>query len=98
MAQGSARFAALALGLACAGCGIAPAPAPAIANYDFGPAPDGDPAQGPRRALLVHDVDAPAWLDSPFIHYRLACQAPAPRPAHAVDLRALSPAGLARNR
>src|SRR5229473_5756834 len=98
MAQGSARFAAFALGLACAGCSIAPAPAPAIAKYDFGPAPAGHPAQGPRQALLVHDVGAPAWLDSPLIHYRLAYR-DAARPQVYADSRwVMSPAALLTNR
>ncbi len=98
MAQGSARFVALALGLACAGCSIAPSPAPAVANYDFGPVPDRHPAQGPRRALLVHDVGAPAWLDSPLIHYRLAYQDAARPQVYAESRWVMSPAALFTNR
>src|SRR2546427_8869744 len=96
MAQGSAGFVAFALGLACAGCSIAPAPA--VTNYDFGPAPDGHPAQGPRQALLVHDVSAPAWLDSPLIHYRLAYRDSARPQVYAESRWVMSPASLFTNR
>ena len=96
MAQGSAGFVAFALGLACAGCSIAPAPA--VTNYDFGPAPDGHPAQGPRQALLVHDVSAPAWLDSPLIHYRLAYRDSARPQVYAESRWVMSPAALLTNR
>jgi cholesterol transport system auxiliary component len=93
-----AGIVAFALGLACTGCSFAPAPVPAIANYDFGPAPDGHPAQGPRRALVVHDVGAPAWLDSPLIHYRLAYR-DADRPQVYAESRwVMSPAALFTNR
>src|SRR2546427_124546 len=98
MAQGSAGFVAFALCLACAGCSIAPAPGPAVANYDFGPAPDRHPAQGPRRALLVHDVGAPAWLDSPLIHYRLAYRDSARPQVYAESRWVMSPASLFTNR
>jgi len=98
MAQRSARFVAFALGLACAGCSIAPAPVPVIANYDFGPAPAGRSAQGPRPALLVHDVSAPAWLDSRFIHYRLAYQDAARPQVYAESRWVMSPAALFTNR
>src|SRR5712691_2202880 len=98
MAQGSARFVALALGLACAGCSIAPAPGPTVANYDFGPVPDGHPPQGPRQALLVHDVSAPALLDSPLIHYRLAYRDSARPQVYAESRWVMSPASLFTNR
>ncbi len=98
MEREAARIVAFALGLACAACSIAPAPAPAIANYDFGPAPDGHRAQGPRRALLVHDVSAPAWLDSPLIHYRLAYRDSARPQVYAESRWVMSPASLFTNR
>ena len=47
---------------------------PEVVQYDFGPAPAGKPAQGLQQPLLVYDVNAPAWLDSPSIYYRLAYQ------------------------
>jgi len=98
MEREAAGIVAFALGLACAGCSIAPAPVPAIANYDFGPAPAGHPAQGPRKALLVHDVGAPAWLDSRFIHYRLAYQDAARPQVYAESRWVMSPAALLTNR
>ena len=87
----------MALVLAVAGCSIVPPPAPAPANYDFGPAPANRP-NGTRQALLVHDVSAPAWLDSPLIHYRLAYQDSA-RPQSYADSRwVMSPAALLTQR
>ena len=87
----------MALGLAFAGCSFAPAPMPAPVNYDFGPAPAGRP-KGARQALLVHDVSAPAWLDSPLIHYRLAYQ-DAARPQSYADSRwVMSPVALLTQR
>lgn len=88
---------ALGLALTLAGCSIAPAPAPAPANYDFGPAPAGQP-KGARQALLVHDVSAPAWLDSPLIHYRLAYQDSARPQAYADSRWVMSPAALLTQR
>ena len=85
------------MALVLAGCSFAPAPMPAPANYDFGPAPAGRP-KGARQALLVHDVSAPAWLDSPLIHYRLAYQ-DAARPQPYADSRwVMSPAALLTQR
>jgi cholesterol transport system auxiliary component len=98
MAQAAARFVAFALSLACAGCSFAPGPGPAMANYDFGPAPDGYPTLGPRQALLVHDVSAPAWLDSPSIHYRLAYRDAARPQVYAESRWVMSPAALLTNR
>src|SRR5882672_3515773 len=68
MARGSGRIFALALILAGAGCGMTPASGPLITSYDFGPPPEGRQVAGLRQALLVHDVSAPAWLDSPLIY------------------------------
>ena len=98
MLRGSRRIAALALILACAGCSVAPPPGSVITNYDFGSPPEGRQAAGLRHALLVHDVSAPAWLDSPFIYYRLAYQ-DATRPQAYADSRwVTSPAELFTNR
>jgi cholesterol transport system auxiliary component len=98
MSRGSRSIAAFALILASAGCSLAPAPGPVVTNYDFGPAPEGRQGAGLRQALLVHDVGAPAWLDSPFIYYRLAYQ-DATRPQAYADSRwVTSPAELFSNR
>jgi len=95
--QTATRIVAMALGLALAGCSFAPPPAPARASYDFGPAP-ATQLKGARQALLVHDVSAPAWLDSPLIHYRLAYQ-DAARPLSYADSRwVMSPAALLTQR
>ena len=98
MLRSSRRIAALTLVLAGAGCSLAPAPGPAIANYDFGPLPEGRPAPILRQALLVHDVSAPGWLASPLIYYRLTYQ-DATRPQAYADSRwVTSPAELFTNR
>jgi cholesterol transport system auxiliary component len=98
MLQAWRRIAALTLVLAGAGCSLAPPSGSAIANYDFGPPPEGRPAPELRRALLVHDVSAPGWLDSPLIYYRLAYQ-DATRPQAYADSRwVTSPAQLFTNR
>jgi cholesterol transport system auxiliary component len=84
-------IAAAALGLACAGCGISPiSTSTEVTQYDFGPAPTGRPAQGLRQALLIYDVSAPGWLDSPSIYYRLAYQDSA-RPLAYADSRWVGP-------
>lgn len=77
---------------------MAPSPGSVTASYDFGPPPEGRQAAGLRHALLVHDVSAPAWLDSPFIFYRLAYQ-DATRPQAYADSRwVTSPVELFTNR
>jgi cholesterol transport system auxiliary component len=84
-------IAAVALALACGGCGIAPiSTSSEVTQYDFGPAPARKPAQGLRQALLIYDVSAPGWLDSPFIYYRLAYQ-DAARPLAYADSRWVGP-------
>ena len=91
MRPGRREIAAVALGLACAGCGIAPiSTPPQVTQYDFGPAPAGKPVQGLRQALLIYDVSAPGWLDSPSIYYRLAYQ-DAARPLAYADSRWVGP-------
>jgi cholesterol transport system auxiliary component len=98
MSRGPRGIAAFALILACAGCSMAPSPGAVTASYDFGPPPEGRPEAGLRQALLVHDVSAPAWLDSPFIYYRLAYQ-DAMRPQAYADSRWVgSPVELLTNR
>jgi cholesterol transport system auxiliary component len=97
MTRAAAGIIATALGLALAGCSIAPAPTPAPAGYDFGPAPAA-PQKSTRPALLVHDVGAPAWLDSPQIHYRLAYQDAARPQAYADSRWVMSPVVLLTHR
>src|SRR5262249_9522166 len=64
-----------------------------VTQYDFGPMPERS-ASGLRESLLVYDVTAPGWLDSPSIYYRLAYQ-DATRPQAYADSRWVgSPAEL----
>jgi len=93
------EIAVLALGLACGGCGISPiSSSPEVTQYDFGPVPSGNPAQGLRQPLLIYDVSAPAWLDSPFIYYRLSYQLAARPQAYADSRWVGSPAELITGR
>ena len=98
MSRGSRSIAAFALILASAGCSLAPAPGPVIANYDFGPLPEGRPAPVLRQPLLVHNVNAPGWLDSPLIYYRLTYQDVTRPQAYADSRWVSSPAELFTNR
>jgi cholesterol transport system auxiliary component len=98
MLRGSRRIATFALILAGAGCSLAPTSGPVTANYDFGLPPQARAAPALRQALLVYDVSAPSWLDSPLIHYRLSYQ-DATRPQAYADSRwVTSPAELFTNR
>src|SRR5262249_49958568 len=91
----SVYIALLGIALACAGCGISPiSSAPEVTQYDFGPDPTKDSAPALRQALLVYDVNAPAWLDSQNIYYRLAYQDAARPQAYADSPWVGSPAGL----
>ena len=88
-------YVALWLALACAGCSLSPiSSSPEAIQYDFGP----DPAKGAppalRHPLLVYDVNAPAWLDSQYIYYRLAYQDAARPQAYADSRWVSSPAEL----
>src|SRR5882724_3909484 len=95
----SAGIGILALGLACAACSISSiSSGPEITQYDFGPAPSREPAPGLRRPLLIYDVNAPAWLDSSFIYYRLAFQDAARPQAYADRKWVGSPAELIAGR
>jgi len=86
-------YVALWLGLACASCGFPPiSSSPQVTQYDFGPDPAKGSAPALRQALLVYDVNAPAWLDSQYIFYRLAYQ-DAARPQAYADSRWVSSPG-----
>lgn len=93
------EIAVVALGLACGGCGISPiSSSPEVTQYDFGPAPARNSVHSLRQSLLVYDVSAPAWLDSPFIYYRLAYQDAARPQAYADSRWVGSPAELISSR
>jgi len=98
MLRGSRRIAAFTLIVAGAGCSLAPAPGPVIANYDFGLPPEGRTTPVLRQPLLVHNVNAPGWLDSPLIYYRLTYQDVTRPQAYADSRWVSSPAELFTNR
>jgi len=86
----SVYIAFIALGLA--GCGglSSISSSSEVIQYDFGPLPPRKPAPGLQQPLVVYEVNAPAWLDSPFIYYRLAYQ-DAARPQAYADSRWVGP-------
>ena len=89
----SVYIALVALGLGA--CGLSPVSSTSDAvQYDFGPMPAATPPQGLGQSLLVYDVGAPGWLDSPFIYYRLAYQDAARPQAYADSRWVGSPADL----
>lgn len=98
MRRRACEIAVLALALCDAGCSFTPGSAPPVAQYDFGPGPSGRPAQVLDRSLVVYDVTAPAWLDSPDIHYRLAYEDAARAQVYADSRWVTSPAELFANR
>jgi cholesterol transport system auxiliary component len=87
-----ARAATLALAaLLAAGCGIVPQPRPLPAEYDFGPPAAAAAEKGRiREPVLVPEVTAPAWLDTPSMVYRLAYQ-DAASPRHYANSRWVMP-------
>lgn len=89
-------FAALATTLLAASCSLGPTQRAPIATLDFGPAP----AASARVAgtLLVLPVEAPAWLDSSAVVYRLAYADRAEPRAYANSRWVSSPAVLLTER
>ena len=84
---------ATALALLACGCGVSAISSSSdVAQYDFGPAPTRNAAPTLRQPLVIYDVNAPAWLDSPSIYYRLAYQ-DAARPLAYADSRWVSSPG-----
>ena len=80
-----------------AACAIAP-PARDIAAYDFGPTTPAETGKTIAVNVTVADITAPAWMDSPSIHYRLA-YADASRPLPYANSRwIMSPAALLTQR
>jgi cholesterol transport system auxiliary component len=95
----SVYVAVLAAGVAAGGCSLSPvSSSPDFTQYDFGPMPASKTGQGLRYPLLVYDVNAPAWLDSPYIYYRLAYQDAARPQAYADSRWVTSPAELIAGR
>lgn len=91
-----ARIAAIAVALFTAsGCSLAPQPRALDAEYDFGPVSAATlPAPRLREPVLVADVTAPGWLDSPALVYRLAYQTPASPRAYSNSRWVAPPAAL----
>jgi ABC-type uncharacterized transport system auxiliary subunit len=77
---------ASALCVLVAGCSFGPAPAPPVAVYDFGVDTPRLEAVRLSATLALDDVNAPAWLHSPAIVYRLAYR----------DIARLQPYSLSR--
>lgn len=79
-----------------AGCGLPQGARPPTTTWDFGPLPASAPASGPRLSgnMLVLGADAPAWLDSPAMLYRLAYLDAAEPRAYAASRWIASPAAL----
>jgi cholesterol transport system auxiliary component len=79
-------------------CTLGPAPVPEPVSYDFGSMPV---ATGPvkfRQSLLVQDVAAPNWMDSPAIFYRLSFRDAARPQAYSGSRWVMPPAILVTNR
>ncbi|MSQ73619.1 MAG: hypothetical protein EXR27_20445 [Betaproteobacteria bacterium] len=84
-----------------AGCTMPGAQRDSFAAYDFGPPAASakvETAQSLRQPLVLFDVQAPAWMDVPSIHYRLA-YVDVTRPlAYANSRWVMPPQGLFANR
>ena len=87
----------LFVGLLC-GCTLAPQPRPSVAVYDFGLQHSPEDAPRMNARLLVPDIAAPAWLDSPNINYRLAYANDARSRAYANSRWVAAPAALLSQR
>lgn len=79
--------------LALAGCLALSPRAPDVARFDFG-APSSAPAATPAFPLRSVDVDAPTWLDSTALQYRLAYAEPSRRQGYAASRWVAPPAEL----
>lgn len=93
----------LAGSLLLAGCAAPGAGQAPVATYDLGPVPDEIPtaattAAARRLTVVLAEVQAPAWLDSRYITYRLGyADALQPRP-YAQARWAMAPAQLLQQR
>jgi len=91
----SVYIAALAAAVLAACGGLVPGSSSSseVTQYDFGPMPQRNASALPQ-SLLVYDVNAPGWLDSPLIYYRLAYQDATKPQAYADSRWVGSPAEL----
>ena len=77
---------------------LGPAPVPEPVSYDFGAMPVSSGPVKIRQSLLVQDVAAPNWMDSPAIFYRLAFRDAARPQAYSGSRWVMPPAILVTNR
>lgn len=80
------------------GCISAPQPKPPLAVYDFGPQRVHEDPKRINASLLVADIAAPSWLDSPVITYRLAYANETRHHAYASSRWVAAPAALLSQR
>lgn len=80
------------------GCTLAPRPQVPVAVYDFGLQHAHEGAPRINASLLVPDIAAPSWLDSPNISYRLAYANDARSRAYANSRWVAAPAALLSQR
>jgi cholesterol transport system auxiliary component len=95
-----AALAALALAFAGAACLPRPKSTPPVLVYDFGLAAETDAADPPAVVavpLVVRRPEAPLWVDSPSIDYRLAYEDPAEIRSYAYSTWVSSPVALLGN-
>jgi cholesterol transport system auxiliary component len=95
-------LAAVFLLFAISGCSLMGSKNPPKANFDFGPLPVASDARYtsnfPGVNIVVHEVAAPAWIDSPSMYYRLAYQNAARPMPYAQSEWVMSPAALLTQR
>lgn len=80
------------------GCVLAPQPKPPATVYDFGLQHITENPPRINASLLVQDIVAPSWLDSPNIIYRLAYADDARPQSYANSRWAAAPAALLSQR
>jgi cholesterol transport system auxiliary component len=101
------RGCALGCVLVLGACALGPSAELDPVSYDFGPGPKSTNASGAdakpaevkfRQPLLVPEVAAPAWMDTPAIFYRLTYRDPARPQAYSASRWVMPPAILLTNR
>jgi len=88
--------------IAISGCSLMRSKDPPKANFDFGPLPAASDARYtsnyPEVSIVVHEVAAPAWIDSSSMYYRLAYQNAASPLPYAQSEWVMPPAALLTQR
>jgi len=82
------------------GCSLVAPKDPAKADFDFGPLAAGTyyVKQSSEVDIVVYEVDAPGWMDSPSMYYRLVYQNPAQPIPYAQSEWVMPPAALLTER